>query len=113
MTRTVAALTAGVLFLAFAAYAKLPTPTAEEKSAAAAKAEKQAAEKAKAAKALEKAQDRAAGRYGKYRGGADHSKAGNPDAELTRREAQTEMPKPGQANDHSTTARDPKTSSRR
>jgi len=113
VTRTVAAFTAGMLLLAFAAYAKLPAPTVEEKSAAAAKAEKQAAEKAKAAKALEKAQDRAAGRYGKHKGGADHSRATRPHAELTRQEAQTQMPKPGQANDHSTTARDPKTSSGR
>jgi hypothetical protein len=45
--------------------------------------------------------------------GADHARSKNPDAELTRREAQREMPKPGQANDHSTTARDPQNSSGR
>lgn len=45
--------------------------------------------------------------------GADHARPKNPDSELTRREAQREMPKPGQANDHSTTARDPQNSSGR
>jgi len=45
--------------------------------------------------------------------GADHSNAKQPDSELTRREAQTQMPIPGQANDHSTTARDPQNSSGR
>lgn len=120
------------------AHAELPPPTAEEKKAAAVKAEKAAAEKAKAAKDLAKAQDRAAANYRKNKGtssagpttvqpeppqsrsgapgaspsqGADHSKAKAPDSELTRQEAQTEMPKPGQANDHSTTARDPQNSS--
>ena len=45
--------------------------------------------------------------------GADHSNAGRPDSELTRQEAQTEMPKPGQVNDYSTPARDPQNSSGR
>ena len=45
--------------------------------------------------------------------GADHAGAKRPDGELTREEAQTKMPTPGQANDHSTTARDPQNSSGR
>jgi hypothetical protein len=45
--------------------------------------------------------------------GADHAHSRPPDADLTRREAQNQMPKPGQANDHSTTARDPRNSSGR
>ena len=83
-------------------------------------AEKDAAGKAKAAKELSGAHDKAADNYRRNKGksatrsqGADHSKARSPDAELTRREAQNEMPKPGQANDHSTTARDPQNSSGR
>jgi hypothetical protein len=120
-----------------ASYAKLPPPTPEEKAAAAVKAEKDAAGKAKAAKDLSEAQDKAVTIYRKARGvpaaaadakptakpqspagathstGADHSRSRLPDAELTRREAQNQMPKPGQANDHSTTARDPQNSSGR
>jgi hypothetical protein len=76
--------------------AKSPAPAAEEKAAASAKARKDA--EAKPARRSP---------------GADHSRPRSPDAELTRREAQNEMPKPGQANDHSTTARDPKNSSGR
>jgi hypothetical protein len=130
-------LAGGLLIGAFAApYAKLPPPTPEEKAAAAAKSEKEGAAKATAAKELAKAQDRAVANYKKNKGsaagggataqpgpesqsaapppaqapGADHATTKMPDAELTRREAQTEMPKPGQANDHSTTARDPQNS---
>jgi hypothetical protein len=73
------------------AHAQLPAPTAEKKAPPAAKA--------KPAK--------------KPSPGANHADSRAPDAELTRREAQNEMPKPGQANDHSTTARDPKNSSGR
>jgi hypothetical protein len=112
---------AGLLIGAVAiAHARLPAPSAEEKAAAAAKAEKDAAGKAKAAKELSGAHDRAAENYRKNKrksatpsSGADHAKSRAPDADLTRREAQNEMPKPGQANDHSTTARDPQNSSGR
>src|SRR5687768_4497346 len=133
MNKVLAALAGGLLIGAFAAaYADLPPPTAEQKAAAAAKAEKAAAEKAKDAKELARAQDRAVANYKKNKvassstgtttqsaprqgsaaapapsasQGADHSDVKRPDSELTRQEAQTEMPKPGQANDHSTTAR--------
>ena len=122
MKRILAALTGALLIGALAAsYAELPPPTPEEKAAAAAKAQKDAAGKAKAAKELAKAQDKAVANYKKNKGsssagasqGADHANAKRPDGELTRQEAQTEMPKPGQANDHSTTARDPQNSSGR
>lgn len=129
-------LLAGALVLA---HAELPPPSAQEKAAAAAKAQKAAAEKAQAAKDLAQAQDKAVANWRKNKGassagtttqpaprqdpssapaasrsqGADHSEAKLPDAELTRPEAQREMPKPGQANDHSTTARDPQNSSGR
>jgi hypothetical protein len=40
---------------------------------------------------------------------ADHAKADpNPPREMTQREADSAMPMPGQANDHSSTAPDPK-----
>ena len=124
-----------------AAYAELPPPAAEEKAAAEAKKEKEAAAKAKAAQDLAAAQDRAVANYKKNQQGkkgfsaagasaqpqpeqaapaaqapasspgADHANARPPDAELTRQEAQTEMPKPGQANDYSTPNRDPQNSS--
>jgi hypothetical protein len=133
MNKVLAVLAGGLLIGAFAAAnAELPPPSAQEKAAAAAKAEKAAAEKAKDAKELARAQDKAVAIWRKNKGassggttaqpaprqgassapaasqsqGADHSKAKRPDAELTRQEAQTEMPKPGQANDHSTTARE-------
>jgi hypothetical protein len=140
MKKILAALAGGLLIGAFAAsYAELPPRTPEEKAATVAKAEKETAEKAKAAKELAKAQDKAVANYKKNKGsssagttaepkpeqnsatapapyqsqGADHAKAKLPDGNLTRQEAQTEMPKPGQANDHSTTARDPQNSSGR
>jgi hypothetical protein len=140
MKRILAVVAGGLLVGTFAAsYAKLPPPTPEEKAAAVAKAEKEAAGKAKAAKELAKAQDNTVANYKKNKGssfagatadpkserssatapapsqsqGADHAKAKPPDGDLTRQEAQTEMPKPGQANDHSTTARDPQNSSGR
>jgi hypothetical protein len=101
-------------------YAKLPAPTPEEKAAAAARAEKETVAKAKTAKELGEAQDKAASSYRKSKSskpsqspGADHAHSRPPDADLTRREAQNQMPKPGQANDHSTTARDPQNSSGR
>jgi hypothetical protein len=127
MKMTLTALAGGLLIAIFAAaYAKLPPPTPEQKAAAAATAEKQNAEKAKAAKELEQAQDRAVANYRKHKGGsssggataqpeppqgAKDSKARLPDSELTRHEAQNEMPKPGQVNDYSTPARDPQNSS--
>jgi hypothetical protein len=138
MNKILAVLAGGLLIGAFAAAnAELPPPTPQEKAAAAAKAEKAAAEKAADAKELARAQDKAVANWRKNKGassagtatqpaprqgsssapaasqGADHSKAKRPDSELTREEAQTEMPKPGQANDHSTTARDPQNSSRK
>ena len=140
MKKIFAVLAGAFLIGAFvASYAKLPPPTPEEKAAAAAKAEKEPAEKAKAAKELAKAQDKAVANYKKNKGsssagataeprpeqnsasasaasqsqGADHATAKLPDGDLTEQEAQTEMPKPGQANDHSTTARDPQNSSGR
>jgi hypothetical protein len=141
MNKVLAVLAGGVLIGAFAvAYAELPPPSAQEKAAAAAKAGKAAAEKAKEATELARAQDKAVANWRKNKGlsssagtttqpapregsaaapapsapqGADHSKAKQPDSELTRREAQTQMPIPGQANDHSTTARDPRNSSGR
>jgi hypothetical protein len=116
MKKILAVVAGALLAGTFAAsYAKLPPPTPEEKAATAAKAEKEAAGKAKSAKELAKAQDNTVANYKKNKGsssqGADHAKAKLPDGDLTRQEAQTEMPKPGQANDHSTTARDPQNSS--
>ena len=141
MKRILAVLAGGLLIGGFAAsHAELPPPTPQEKAAAAAKAEKAAAEKAKDARELAQAQDKAVANYRKNKvasssagtttkpaprqgsaaapapsasQGADHSNAPRPDSELTRKEAQTEMPIPGQANDHSTTARDPQNSSGR
>ena len=116
--------------IAAASYAELPPPTAQEKAAAAAKTEKDAAAKAQAAKELAAAQDKAVANYKKNKGassggtatapapgqnavtapqaptGADHATINPPQGELTRQEAQTEMPTPGQANDHSSTARE-------
>ena len=131
MTKILAALTGGLLIGAVAAsYAELPPPTAQEKAAAVAKAEKDAAAKAQAAKELGKAQDRAVANYRKNKAsasggattdagpeqgattappavpGADHATVNPPAQDLTRKEAQTEMPTPGQANDHSSTARE-------
>ncbi len=139
MNKVLAVLAGSLLIGAFAAaYAELPPPTPQEKAAAAAKAQKDTAEKAMAAKELAQAQDKAVANWRKNKGlasagtttqpaprqgsaapapsapqGADHSNAPRPDSELTRKEAQTEMPIPGQANDHSTTARDPQNSSGR
>jgi hypothetical protein len=140
MRSTLTVLAGGLLTCAFAAsYAELPPPTPQEKAAAAAKAEKTESEKAKAAKDVGQAQDKAVANYRKNKGsssagataqpgsqqnpatpqapaqsqGADHSDPVLPDSELTPHEAQTEMPKPGQVNDYSTTARDPQNSSGR
>jgi hypothetical protein len=38
--------------------------------------------------------------------GADHAQANPPEKDLSQKEAQTEMPTPGQANDHSSTGRE-------
>jgi hypothetical protein len=140
MKKILTVLAGGVLVGAFSAsYGKLPPPTPEEKEAAAAKAQKAESEKAKAAKEVAQAQDRAVANYMKNKGkgsssagataqpesrqaspaaqgggklqGADHSNAGMPDSDLTRHEAQTQMPKPGQVNDYSTPARDSQNSS--
>ena len=112
MKRFFAVLAGGVLIGAFAAAnAELPPPSAQEKAAATAKTQKDAAEKAKNAKELAQAQGKAVANWQSQ--GADHATSRRPDGELTRHEAQTEMPKPGQANDHSTTARDPQNSSGR
>jgi hypothetical protein len=140
MKKILIAVAGSALLGAFAVpYAKLPAPTPEENAAAAAKTEKETTGKAKAAKELAEAQDRAAASYRKSKGksavgvtrkakpgessasaptpsrsqGADHANSRLPDADLTRREAQNQMPQPGQANDHSTTARDPQNSSGR
>jgi hypothetical protein len=69
MKRILAALAGGLLIGAFGpSYAKLPPPTPEEKAAAAAKTEKDAAAKAKAAKELGQAQDKAVVNYRKKKG---------------------------------------------
>ncbi len=71
MKKIVAALLGGLLIGVFAAtHAKLPPPTDEQKAAAAAKAEKDAAAKTKAAADLAKAQDRAVANYKKNKGAA-------------------------------------------
>lgn len=131
MKKILATLAGGLLIGAVAAsYATLPPPASEEKAAAAAKAEKDAAAKAKADKELAKAQDKAVANYRKNKGtssggataklnpdqnavtapqavpGADHARVNPPAQDLTRKEAQTDMPTPGQANDHSSTGRE-------
>jgi hypothetical protein len=110
MKNLLAALSAGLLLAA--SPAESPSPTAEEKAAA--------------ARELAKAQDKAAANYkeskdkankgsssaGATAPGADHANDTPPAQYLTRKEAQTEMPMPGQANDHSSTARETVPSSR-
>ncbi|MGH8740713.1 MAG: hypothetical protein ACREUN_07365 [Burkholderiales bacterium] len=69
MKKILAVLAGGLLIGAFAAsHAKLPPPTPEQKAAAAAKAEKDAAGKAKAAEQVGKAQDKAVANYKKNKG---------------------------------------------
>jgi len=66
MKKILATLAGGLLIGAVAAsYAKLPSPTPEERSAAVAKAGKDATAKAKAAKELANAQDKAVANYKK------------------------------------------------
>ena len=117
MKRMLAALAGGLLIGVLPAYAESPD----------------AAAKAKEAAALAGAQDKAVANYKKNTGastgtrkpqasssgattapkpdasgqsGADHAQANSPEKDLTRKEAQTEMPTPGQANDHSSTGRE-------
>lgn len=131
MKKILATLAAGLLIGAAAAsYAELRPPTPEEKAAAVAKAEKDTAAKATAAKELARAQDKAVANYRRNRTsssagataqptpeqnavsapqaapGADHATVNPPTQDLTPQEAQTEMPTPGQANDHSSTGRE-------
>jgi hypothetical protein len=111
-------------------HAELPAPTTAEKAAAAATPAKDAAEQARTAKALESAQDKAVSNYRKsqrssspptapaqkpphdatsvpaLQPGADHAAVNPPTKTLTGKEAQTKMPTPGQANDHSSTSRE-------
>ena len=68
MKRILLVVAAGLMVGTFAAQAKLPPPTPEEKAAAAAKAEKAAAAKAKDAELLGKAQDKAVANYKKNKG---------------------------------------------
>ncbi|MBV8032220.1 MAG: hypothetical protein JO035_11985 [Betaproteobacteria bacterium] len=70
MKKILAALLVGALAGALAAHAKLPPPTEEQKAAAKAKAEKDAADAAKANADLAKAQDRAVANYKKHQGAA-------------------------------------------
>lgn len=68
MKKILATLAGGLLIGAVAAsYSKLPSPTPEERSAAVAKAEKDATAKAKAAKELANSQDKAVANYKKNR----------------------------------------------
>lgn len=132
MKNVLVTLIAGLLIGAVApSHAELPPRTEEDKAAAAAKAAKDAAVQAEAAKALESAQDKAVANYRKSQGsssppataaqkprhsgasaplaaptGADHATVNPPTKTLTRKEAQTQMPTPGQANDHSSTGRE-------
>ena len=77
MKRILLVVAGGLMIGTFAAQAKLPPPTEEERAAVAAKAEKAAAAKAKDAELLGKAQDKAAANYKKNKGvSMSPSKAG-------------------------------------
>jgi len=103
--RTVTMLSIGLLMGASAAaYAKLPASPPKSEAEKAVEAQKAAAAKAKDAELLNMAQERAAANYKKNRG-ADHSRAISPQHEPTKKEDATAMPMPGQANDHSSPAR--------
>src|SRR5688572_18657030 len=79
MNKILAVLAGGLLIGAFAAAnAELPPPTPQEKAAAAAKAEKAAAEKAKDAKELARAQDRAVANWRKNKGASSTGTATQP-----------------------------------
>jgi hypothetical protein len=130
-------LTAGLLIGAVVpSRAELPASTAEDKAAAVAKPAKNVAVRAEAAKALESAQDNAVANYRKNQSsslpqakaaqkprhngasvpaapsGANHATVNPPTETLTGKEAQTQMPTPGQANDHSSTGRETLSSGR-
>jgi hypothetical protein len=133
MKTILAALAGGLLIAAFASHAELPSAPAKSEAEKATEAQKAAAAKAKDAADLTRAQDKAVANYRKNNSdsararkagassaqgataakpeppaesGADHAKANSPGKELTGKEAQTEMPTPGQANDHSSTGRE-------
>jgi hypothetical protein len=126
MKNLLAAILAGALLgVGAASLAKLPPTPPKSDAEKKAEAEKAAAAKAKDAADLAKAQERAVANYKKthragdavgadHRGavgaddrdvGADHSRPMSSQHELTPREAETAMPMPGQANDHSSPAR--------
>lgn len=136
MKRTLVTLAGGLLIAAFAAHAELPAAPPESDAEKKSEAQKAAAAKAKDTADLARAQDKAVANYKKNRSdtaatqkpeassssgataapkpqpdtsgesGADHANASSPEKDLTRKQAQTEMPTPGQANDHSSTARE-------
>jgi len=134
MKKLVAAIAAGALLgVGAASFAKLPPMPPKSDAEKKAEAEKAAVTKAKDAADLAKAQERAVANYKKthkagdavgadHRGavgadrrdaagaddrdvGADHRRSMSSQDELTPREAETAMPMPGQANDHSSPAR--------
>jgi hypothetical protein len=132
MKKVLAVLLAGLLIGAFAAsHAELPAVPPKSDAEKTADAQKTAAAKAKDTDLLNKAQEKAVANYRKDKGtsmdtrkkavaeskpglnapnrrGADHADAISPQHEPTRQEEATAMPMPGQANDHSSTARDAK-----
>jgi hypothetical protein len=136
--KTILAVLAGGLMIGAiaASHAKLPATPPKSDSQKSAEAEKAAAAKAKDAEQLNKAQDKAAANHKKGKApavearkkapeeskvgvkaqkgpGANHAGSTSPGHEPTKKEEATAMPLPGQANDHSNIARDPKQSSRR
>lgn len=105
MRSAIAVLSIGLLMGTLAgAHAKLPAVAPKGETEKAAEAQKAAAEKARNAELLRKAHDRAAANYRRNRG-ADHSRSMPAHHEPTRKEQATQMPLPGQANDHSSPAR--------
>jgi hypothetical protein len=132
--KTILATFAGALLIAAgASRAELPAAPAKSDAEKASEAQKASAAKAKDAADLGRAQDKAVTNYKKNKGdasaarkpdassssgstskpkpaeaevGADHSESNPPEKDLTREEAQTKMPTPGQANDHSSTERE-------
>lgn len=133
MKTTLATLAGALLFAASVSHAELPAAPAKSDAEKASEAQKAAAAKANEAADLSHAQDKAVTNYRKNKGdasaarkpeassasgstskpkpaaaeaGADHSEPNPPEKDLTREEAQTKMPTPGQANDHSSTGRE-------
>ena len=132
--KTILATLAGALLIASAAsHAELPAAPPKSEAEKASEAQKAAATKAKDAADLSRAQDKAVTNYKKNNrdsaaarkpetssssgasskpkpapaeAGANHSKPSSPEKDLPREEAQTKMPTPGQANDHSSTSRE-------